>query len=314
MSKKNFINASHIEGYLYEHKLERKVTGPNSKNPGTEYIRGDISVAVDNDLMNVIKVHFNFVVPTFNSGKPNATFNVLSNIVDGKTYSVMEHGKENAAALRIDSAIGLTDFYDRNNELVSAKQNVNGFVHVIPANELDQNENKRATFEADFLITGCFRKDADPDKGLPEKMILKGAIFSFQKALLPVELSVLNPQAMDYFDSLEPSNSNPIFTKVRGVQSSQTVVKTITEESAFGEPSVREVKNTYKDFVINWASPEPYLWDDESTILASELAEAISEREIYLATLKKRNEDWQNQKNTTPNVSIPTPAKGTYDF
>ena len=37
MSKK-FINQSHIEGVLYEHKLELKETGPNSKNPVTKYI------------------------------------------------------------------------------------------------------------------------------------------------------------------------------------------------------------------------------------------------------------------------------------
>ena len=28
-------NETHIEGYLYEHTLEFKESGPNSKNPGT---------------------------------------------------------------------------------------------------------------------------------------------------------------------------------------------------------------------------------------------------------------------------------------
>ena len=31
-------NTTHIEGILYEHALENKVTGPNSKNPGTPFI------------------------------------------------------------------------------------------------------------------------------------------------------------------------------------------------------------------------------------------------------------------------------------
>lgn len=32
MSKK-MKNESHVEGYVYEHKLEMKESGPNSKNP-----------------------------------------------------------------------------------------------------------------------------------------------------------------------------------------------------------------------------------------------------------------------------------------
>jgi len=52
--KKKLINETHIEGYLYEHSLERKVTGDTSKNPGTEYIRGSISVATDNALTNIV--------------------------------------------------------------------------------------------------------------------------------------------------------------------------------------------------------------------------------------------------------------------
>ena len=34
--KKTVYNSTHIEGLLYEHKLEKKVSGDNSKNPGTE--------------------------------------------------------------------------------------------------------------------------------------------------------------------------------------------------------------------------------------------------------------------------------------
>ena len=46
--KKNILNKTHIEGFLYEHDLELKVTGEKSKNPNTEYIAGSISIATDN--------------------------------------------------------------------------------------------------------------------------------------------------------------------------------------------------------------------------------------------------------------------------
>ena len=39
------INKTHIEGYIYEHDLELKVSGPNSKNPGTQFISGTVSIA-----------------------------------------------------------------------------------------------------------------------------------------------------------------------------------------------------------------------------------------------------------------------------
>ena len=51
---KKLANSTHIEGYLYEHKLEKRVTGPNSKNPGTEYISGTISIATDDDMLNIV--------------------------------------------------------------------------------------------------------------------------------------------------------------------------------------------------------------------------------------------------------------------
>ena len=35
---KKMVNNTHIEGALYQHDLTLKVTGENSKNPGTEFI------------------------------------------------------------------------------------------------------------------------------------------------------------------------------------------------------------------------------------------------------------------------------------
>ena len=68
--KKKMKNATHIEGYLYEHSLEKKVTGETSKNPGTEYINGGIKIATDDNFENIVEVNFTYVTPTFGtSGK-----------------------------------------------------------------------------------------------------------------------------------------------------------------------------------------------------------------------------------------------------
>ena len=98
-------NETHIEGYLYEHKLEMRESGPKSKNPGTKFIMGTVDIATDNNLTNIVSVHFSYVTATTAKGSPNATYTTLENIVNGKYGSVMANGKDGAVKLRIDSAI-----------------------------------------------------------------------------------------------------------------------------------------------------------------------------------------------------------------
>ena len=309
-------NECHIEGYLYEHALEKKVSGENSKTPGTEFIMGTVSIATDDAMTNIVPVHFTYVTALTSSGKPNATFATLSNIIDGTYDTVMNGGKDNAAKIRIDSAIGLNEFYsDRSGkeELVSAKRNEGGFVHLVTDGLADDLRN-RNTFKCDMLITNVRHIEADDERNLPEKAIVKGAIFDFRKSLLPVEFTAVNPGAISYFEGLDASNSNPVFTQIWGRQVSETIVRTITEESAFGEAHVREVRTPHKDWVITGARPEPYVWDDESTLTAAEVNEAGKAREIMLATLKQRQDEYKASKGTAPVKTINTPANGNFNF
>ena len=310
---KAMINKTHIEGILYEHDLELKTSGPNSKNPGTEFITGTVSLATDDACVNVVPVHFTYVTATTAKGNANATFTTLKNIIDGVIGTQMKDGKDKAGKLRIDSALGLNEFYsDRNGkeELVSAKRNEGGFVHTCDV--LNEDEKTRNTFECDMLITNCRRIEADPEKNIAEKVIVKGAIFDFRKSLLPIEFTALNPNAMNYFEDLGASQSNPVFTKVWGRQVSETVVKKTVEESAFGEAAVKETKSTRRDFVITGASKEPYVWDDESTMTAAELQEAIANREVYLAGVRQRQEEYKASKGQAP--ANAAPAQGAFNF
>lgn len=313
MSKK-FINQTHVEGYVYEHRLEKRVSGPNSKNPGTPFIMGTLSIATDNDLLNVIPVHFSYVTEVTSTGRANATYTTLEAIIDGKIGSVMEHGAENAGKVRVDSALGLNEWYDTRTPgtpLVSVKRNEGGFVHL--TQELNEDESKRNTFEVDMVITGAIRLEEDTERELPERMTLKGCVFDFRNALLPVEFTVLNSAAMDYFEGLAPTSKTPVFTKVRGEQISKTVVRKVEEQGAWGEPSVRETRTSQRDFIVTWALPVPYEWDSEDTIAASELSEFMSTRELYLADLKKRNEESANRRNSNTSTNV-TASSGGYDF
>lgn len=295
--KKTMINETHIEGLLYEHKLEMKVSGEHSKNPGTEFISGTIHIATDDACLNVVPVHFTYVTATTKNGGPNNTFNALKRIIDGAPC-ITKDGKDNALMLRCDSAIGLNEFYsDRNGqpELVSTKRNEGGFVHIV-TDKLEEDEKKRSTFTADMLITGTRDVEANPERGTVAKLILKGYIFDFRKALLPIEFSVTNENGMKYFGNLECSERRPVFTKVWGRQVSQTTYREIVEESAFGDASVKMVPNSNKDFIITGTAKEQYTWDDEDGITAAEMTEALQNREVYLATVKQRQEEYQNSK------------------
>lgn len=307
-------NRTHIEGLVYQHSLEVKTSGPNSANPGTEFISGNLDVATDDAGINIVTVHFTYVTATTKQGKPNATYNALKDIIDGKVGSVMGNGADKAGKVSIDSAIGLNEFYtDRNGkeELVSAKRNEGGFVHVVQT--INEDEKTRNTFECDIVITNVTYIEADDEKQTAEKATVKGAIFDFRGGLLPVEFSVLNANAISYYLGLEASPKNPVFTKVKGRQISEVVVKQIVEESAFGEPSVREVKNTRKDYVITWGAQEPYAWDDESTMTAQQLIDAMAAREIYLAGIKQRQDEYKASKNAAPSAFNATGGM-TYNF
>lgn len=310
---RKMVNTTHIEGKLYQHDLAIKVTGENSKNPGTEFISGNVEIATDDAGINIVPVHFTYVTATTAKGSANATFNVLKNIIDGVYKAVMTDGADNATMLRIDSAIGLNEFYtDRSGkeELVSVKRNEGGFVHVTPT--INEDERTRNTFECDIVITNVLHVEGDIEKGTQDKVTVKGAIFDFRGSLLPAEFSVTNPKAMAYFEDLGASNSSPVFTKIKGRQISESIVRRVEEESAFGEPSIKEYKSTKKDFVITWAMAEPYVWDDDSTITARELTEAMANREIALAEMKRRSDEYKASQGKAPANAAPAP--GAFNF
>ena len=308
---KNMVNATHIEGLVYESALELRVSGENSKNPGTEFIMGNLNIATDNDCTNIVPVHFTYVTATTSKGNANATFGVLKDIIDGKIGTVMANGAENAGKVRIDSAIGLNEWYtDRNGkeELVSNKRNEGGFVHTVAA--LNVDEKARNTFTADMLINSVNRIDADDSKGTKERVVVRGCIFDFRKAVLPIEFSVTNARGMDYFEGLEASPKTPVFTKVQGRQVSQTVTNEKVEESGWGESNVQTSTSTRRDWVITGSNTEPYEWDSDETITAKELTEAMANREVYLAGIKQRQDEYKASK-AAPAAA---PATGGFNF
>lgn len=310
--KKRMNNSVHLEGYVYDASGLEKRVSQSEKTKGTEYIRGTLNIATDEECLNVVPVKFTYVTPTFaKSGKPNPSWKVLEDLIEGNLATVLSDGKENAVKVGVDTSLGLNDFYNKNDEFVSVKELQGGFVRKIT--ELDEKPELRNIFHLDFLATGFSIKEADPERNLPERGILKGAAFDFRNELLPMELTVLKPAAIGYFNGEDISNKNPLFTQVKGEIINQTIIKKKEEEGAFGEAFVTTTKTSYKDYVVTWAPSLAYEWDSEDTITANELTEAIQAREIKKATLKQEHEARKNQSTSKVNVNS-FMSSGGYNF
>lgn len=298
--KERFNNTVHLEGLLYDHSLTLKQTGSESKAPGTDFISGIVKIAVDTELTNIVEVHYTYVVEKTAKGRSNDTFKNLKSIIAGAKETYMErNGKEGyePVFVRVDTSVALNDFYTGpadNKELVSAKRNEGGFLHFIKESELNPEVEKRNSFRIDMIVTSVERVEADEERKLPEKMNVKGAIFDFRRAVLPVTFTLYNPTGMELFESQEPSSSEPFCTEVRGKVVSTTVLVKTEDESAFGPNLTRESPRSRKEYVIESIFKQvSYPWDDASFVTADELKNAVAEREVYLASVKKRQEEYE---------------------
>ena len=322
--KKEMLNQTHIEGLVYDHQLVKKqVTNKDYKNFGVEFISGILQVATDFVMdeagtltgkgMNVVPIHFTYVTATTAKGNNNATYQALAKIMD-EEKTIVKVGAANAFKVRCDSAIDLNEWFTKltDEKPNSIVRNEGGFVHIV--NTISEIEKDHNTFKTDMLITAVKDVEGDPDKGTKDYVTVKGAIFNFRKALLPVEFVARSKGAITYFQNLDASNKQPVFTCVWGRQLSQTIKTETVTESAFDEDEVRTTTRTVREFCITGASKEPYEWDSEDTITADELSQAMSDRELALATIKKRQEEYQKSKNAGSGSASAANTSGDVDY
>ncbi len=285
-------NTEHIEGRIYEHNLVVKtVQNQKSDNFGKEFISGTIDVATDEEGLNVLQVHFTYVTPTTKAGGVNNTYNALKKIIN-EGQSWITSGKDAATKVKIDTALALNDFYAQDDTLVSVKRNEGGFVTLV--NDLSQDLNERNKFTTDMVITNVTMIEADEEKHIDEAyMSVRGAVFNFRNDILPVEFVVRNPAGMKYFDNLDASPSNPVYTKVWGrIMCTTTEIQSM-EESAFGESVVHTTSRKAKEWVITGAAKNPYEFGEDNVLTADELTKAMQNREVRLAEIKKNSDEYK---------------------
>lgn len=297
------INSVTVTGRIFEHKLELKtVQNQKSANYGKEFIGGKLDLAIDDEGLNVIPVFYTYVTATTKAGKPNKTFEVLKKIID-KNQTWVDVGKENAMIVKVSSAINLLDFYNRDNELVTSQRVEGGFVEEVSVMPTEDS-GKLHDFTADMVITKTVRVEIDPEKNINEEfMRIRGVVFDFRNAILPIELILRNPKGMDYLENANINSKNPMYTKVWGKIDCATVVKKIVEESAWDEPKVSYVEEKKKEWRLTGLKGVPYEFGEEGILTMDELIKAQQDREVYLADVKKKAEEYQMSlasKSTAP--------------
>lgn len=303
-------NNIHIEGRIYQHTLEVKtVQNQQSANYGKQYINGNIEVATDNQGMNIIPVNFTFVTEKTKKGTANKTYTEMMKIIqNGKT--VIGDGFENATMVSIDTAVAMNDFVASDDSMVSQVIAQGGFVSVV--SKIQENEHERCKFKMDVVITGVNRVDADPEKFIDNDYVsVRCGAFDFRNALLPMELVVKNEGGMKYFEDLDISPATPVYTQVWGFMDFRNISIPVTEESAFGEAAVTMRNRKMKHWTITGASKVPYDFGDEKVMTADELTKAMQDREIHLADVRKRREDYKAEKAAQTPSAFATPGMGT---
>lgn len=305
------INTEHIEGRIYQHDLAIKtVQNQQSVNFGKEFIAGNLDVAVDEEGLNVLQVHFTYVTETTKAGGKNATFLALKKIIDeGKAW--ITDGKDAATKVKIDTALALNDFYTQDDSLVTVKTNEGGFVTIVA--ELC-GENERNTFSTDMLITSVTEVEVNEERDIKEPFVsVKGFVFNFRNDILPVEFIVRNAAGMKYFMNLDVTQAEPVYTKVWGRINCTTAIVEKTEESAFGEAAVKTYEKKTKEWTITGTAKIPYDFDDENILTRDEVTKACQNREIMLAEKKKQRDEWQAAQTTAQTNAFASGAMNAPD-
>ena len=303
-----------IEGILYDHKLVKKVS-----KAGVPYIKGKVMVMTSDDKATINTVVYIYESPFFASGSVNSKYAVLENIVNGN-YKTYLNGGDEAILIKIDSAIGRNEFYlEKGTQFISKMANMGGFLNIV--DKLNPDEKQRNKFNTDVLITGVELKPEDVERNLPVRAILKGVAFSYKPEIVPIEYTAINSKAIDYFVSKNISQSNPLFTNLRGNETSTIIKTTTTSENAFGESETVVTERPVRNYVVTYAAKEPYVWDDPNTMTANDLIKFNTDRETALAKMKQDSIDYAANNNAigaaTPNPSanpIGTIQPGSFGF
>lgn len=304
---KNTINKEILEGRLYDFDLSKKTVKNQASNYyGQEFWSGTIQIATDEAGLNVIPVHYTFILPTFGNGKTDSRFSAFEKITsEEKTW--LKVGKENAEMIRLTPSGDLNDFYIVNDDrAVSAQRNEGGFITFIK--ELAPEGTSRNKFTYDMIINKVTVVEPKEDTDDVLHARIHGVIFNFRGAILPWDLIAYNPKAIEYFEGLGVSSAEPIYTQVWGSIKNTTIKVEKEVENAWGEPMIEYSERTRREWVIEGSKPQLYDLTDEDKV---ELQKKVADRNVHLEEVKSAAIAYANsQKNAIQSTLTPNTMAG----
>lgn len=304
---KNTINKEILEGRLYDFDLSKKTVKNQASNYyGQEFWSGTIQIATDETGLNVIPVHYTFVLPTFGNGKTDSRFSAFEKITsEEKTW--LKVGKENAEMIRLTPSGDLNDFYIVNDDrAVSAQRNEGGFITFIK--ELAPEGTSRNKFTYDMIINKVTVVEPKEDTDDVLHARIHGVIFNFRGAILPWDLIAYNPKAIEYFEGLGVSSAEPIYTQVWGSIKNTTIKVEKEVENAWGEPMIEYSERTRREWVIEGSKPQLYDFTEEDM---ADLQKKIGDRNVHLEEVKSAAIEYaNNQKTATQSTPAPNRMAG----
>lgn len=313
MKEKAFLNRTTVSGYIFNlegsrewDNLQHRVTGENSKNPGQEYISGVVSVATDDEALNVVQVHFTFVTPTWGkSGKENKNYDFLLDLIkrnEAGTLDTFEKCGTNAEKVTITGDLSLNEFVDNEGEVVAVKQVRGSFI-----GKMSPRDTMGATFELEALISNAAIREVEDGE---DYMNVNGYAFNFRNELLPIGLTVRIPAGINFFEGAEISSKNPFLGKITGaiVSNIITVTKDESEVDGFGEakPTTRSIRAW--DVLTARATME---FDDEEYLTRAELKQLLADRADHEAEIKKQAEERAAKKEAESGAGFGSTAKSS---
>ena len=269
--KQNWENKMNVRGYVFNTKNLNLRTSKD----GSNYISGNVNIATDEDAMSVVSVSF-YATEKYKSGKPNGTYNLLKQIIDGEVHTYEQVGKD-AVKVRIDANIGVNDFVGKDGEIRSPKQIHGSFMYI------DKYPGFEAKFEADAVFTSATERKFEGEEPF---LALRGFVLGFKNALIPVEFTARDKASMNFFESQDISPAEPLAINIGGEIVTNTVVRESTEETAFGERTVNNTRS-FQSWVVT-SGKMPYEFGDDAVMTKDDIKRLTAEREVVLERVKER--------------------------
>lgn len=293
---KKMLNNFNVAGYLYQVDLKKNtVKKESSKNFGKSFISGNIEVATDEDITNIIRINFQYVLPQYASGKSNYLYKTLNDFLENRDeYTYIAVGEHKCKRIEVTGKILTNDFYNKDGELISSIQNVGERINAIKGDVYFKN-----TFKVDFLATSFVNNSADN-----KKSVVNGYTFNWNGSLNPVRFKLSNEKGIEFFEEQNISPSSPCFGMVNGTITNKSMVVKVQKsdkEAVFGEILVDEQTRQIKEHLIN-AMENTYTIGDGEVLSFEEINKLKQEREVYLAGQKERQEEYKKQQEEKNNI------------